>query len=137
MIIEGRKLSSRARATQEKVFYVLLALNILFPVVTGIVLVPFNIDVESGSLPSTVLIYLITFAPVLTGVMQIVSGVFLMIGVFNIRKYFKQRDQDGQLDIKTLVLHSSAFGLYLLSAVVGYTSYTVYALNSENAVAFA
>jgi hypothetical protein len=28
-------------------------------------------------------------------------------------------------------LHSSAFGLFLISVVIGYTSYTIYALNPE------
>ena len=39
------------------------------------------------------------------------------------------------MNIKTLVLHSSAFGLFLIMNVIGYTSYTIYALNPESPTA--
>ena len=115
----------------------LLFLNVIFPVVTGCVLVPFNVEVYKDTTQAEWIVFLATFAPILTGLMQIISGVFLMAGVYTIRRFFKAKGSKGELNVRRMVIHASAFGLYLLSDVVGYSSYTLYVLNDENQAAFA
>ena len=48
-----------------------------------------------------------------------VSGCILIWGILAIRRFFKSRDQTSKvINIQTLVLHSSAFGLFLVSVIL-------------------
>lgn len=38
--------------------------------------------------------------------------------------------------MSTLILHSSAFGLFLVSTVVGYSSYTLYVIDGDHSFYF-
>jgi hypothetical protein len=42
----------------------------------------------------------------------------LLKSVSKIRSFFRERDQEDLIDEKTMLLHASAFGLYLLSVLV-------------------
>lgn len=54
-----------------------------------------------------------------TSFLQIISGIILIWSVISIRNFLKSSGQSvQQIDIKTLLLHSSAFALYIISVVV-------------------
>lgn len=58
------------------------------------------------------------------GLLQITSGVFLAVGILKIRQLIQKRGSSTQLNVCQLVLHISAFSLYLFSVTVLYTFYT-------------
>jgi len=55
-----------------------------------------------------------------------------MIGVYKIQQFFKKKQAMSEFNLKTMVLHSSAFGLFLIMNIIGYISYTIFALNPES-----
>jgi hypothetical protein len=61
----------------------------------------------------------------LIGVLQIVSGAYLISGVLRIRSYFKKNESDLAINTRMLLLHSAAFGLYLFGALAYYGTYTL------------
>lgn len=49
-----------------------------------------------------------------------------MRGVFNIRKYYQETQTMDKLNVRTLVLHACAFGLYLVATSVVLVSLIIY-----------
>jgi hypothetical protein len=81
--------------------------------------------------PSTFITYCAYIVPDLVGVFQIVSGILLMLGVYRIHSYFKDIEAEVRINTKVLLLHGSAFGLYLLSDVALYITYNIYILQPK------
>jgi hypothetical protein len=69
------------------------------------------------------------------GVFQILSGVYLNIGVYRIHSYFKDKQAEVRVNTKIMILHASAFGFYLLSDVILYSAYTVFIFYPNNITA--
>ena len=85
LIVEGRPLSIQMIASRKLVSNIMLGLNIFFPVLTGIILVFFNIKVDDkDNPPSAAIEFIAFFAPDVTGLLLTVSGVVLIIGVYKI-----------------------------------------------------
>jgi len=57
--------------------------------------------------------------------------VYLIRAILKIRSFYKTNKISSQLSTCTLLLHSFAFGFYLLSDVLVIISYTIYAINSD------
>lgn len=60
--------------------------------------------------------------------LEIISGLYLIIGVFQIRAFYTSLGIEHSVNTKVLMLHASAFSLYLLACLaesVGYTLYVV------------
>jgi Na+/melibiose symporter-like transporter len=55
---------------------------------------------------------------VVTYVLQVVSGVILVLGVLSTNRFFKESGAQDTLNINMLLLHAGAFGLYLITAVL-------------------
>ena len=64
-------------------------------------------------------------------VIQILSGVLLLHGVFMVRKYVS-KNNNVQIRKKNLLVHCGAFGLYLLSLVVLFATEMEYNYNPES-----
>jgi uncharacterized iron-regulated membrane protein len=54
----------------------------------------------------------------LTGVLQIVSGVYLIASVQRIRKFFTSQGGQTSFNSRTMTLHATAFGIYILAAAL-------------------
>lgn len=70
------------------------------------------------------------------GVFQIISGIYLNIGVYRIHNYFRDKQAEVRVNTKIMILHASAFGLFLLSDVILYSTYTVFIFYPDNNTAF-
>lgn len=57
------------------------------------------------------------FFAAITGILQIVSGVYLIVSVQRIRKFFTSQGGETSFNARTMTLHASAFGIYILAAV--------------------
>lgn len=64
----------------------------------------------------------------LLGFCEIVSGVILISSILDIRRFFKERNDEAYIDLPSLLRHALCFGLYLLGSVGYYVSYTIWVL---------
>ncbi len=106
----------------------LLVCNLVFPLLEAPILIAYNNKFFKNENPSTFITYCAYIVPDLVGVFQIVSGILLMLGVYRIHSYFKDIEAEVRINTKVLLLHGSAFGLYLLSDVALYITYNIYIL---------
>ena len=68
----------------------LLLLNVVCPVLESAVLIPFNIKVLIKEEQYTTFFGLsASLVPILPGVLEIISGVYLISGLYEIRKFYK------------------------------------------------
>ena len=117
------------RKRRRVVFLLLLVCNVLFPLLEAVVLIPFNTQLFiEGLVPGKIVSYCADIVPDLVGVFQIVSGVILNVGVYRIHSYFKDRKGEVRVNTEIMILHASAFLLYLVGDVVLYLAYTAYVI---------
>jgi hypothetical protein len=115
-IINGNE----AAKTYNWLFYSGLSLNILFPCLAGVffILQYQIIDGQRTSGKKQIYDALIVFETAVS-LMQLVSGSFLIYAIYTIRNFMKSRGENGQeINLKTMILHSSAFGLYMISVLL-------------------
>ena len=112
-------------------FKVLLVCNLVFPLLEAPILIAYNNQLLIKEKTSTFITYCAYIVPDLVGVFQIVSGILLMLGVYRIHSFFKDIETEVRINTKVLLLHGSAFGLYLLSDVALYTTYNIYIFQPE------
>jgi hypothetical protein len=117
-----------AKLRRRKIFSAtLVALNVLIPLTSDIsYLYIFGREYFKGVKPKPFakVLYFIDFDFV--GALQIVSGVYLIAGVLRIKRYMNgTTGGENEINTKMLLLHSSAFGLYLLGVVAYYSTYTI------------
>jgi hypothetical protein len=55
------------------------------------------------------------------GLLEVISGFSLVISVYKIRAFFKKHDAEDMIEGKIMLLHVSAFGIYLLSVLIFYS----------------
>lgn len=105
----------------------------MFPVLEAAVLIPFNCKLLIQDEPiSPLLGFAAAVLPMIPGILEVISGVFLLKGVTEIRKFYREKKIEDRLNTKTVVLHAGAFGLYLFVTLIGYTCYAIYvAFNSQ------
>ena len=65
------------------------------------------------------------------GIVQIVTGVFLVWSVFKIRAFFKSRNDVECIDTRSLMYHAVSFVLYLATTILYYTAGVMYAINYD------
>lgn len=102
---------------RSKTYTVLLALNIAFPALVLAALTGFQIlllikDIRSSGWRDLAIIGIDG-----TALMQVVSGTYLIVAVFKIKKFYEDSKIKDQLNSRALALHAAAFGIYLLSVV--------------------
>jgi len=68
---------------------------------------------------------------------QILSGLILIWAIWQIRSYLASQGDDGSsINLKTLVLHAFAFGLFIVSVLVNLAFFVHYFAHMENSKAF-
>jgi hypothetical protein len=68
--------------------------------------------------PSALLSTAAIVFPTFSATLQIISGVVLVRSVLKIKQFYRDKDIEDRLNIPTLLLHSSAFLLYLASIIL-------------------
>jgi len=63
------------------------------------------------------------------GFCQIVSGLVLVTGVVKIRNFFKKQGAENFINTPMLMRHAASFGLYLVTTVVFFISFSLMALS--------
>jgi hypothetical protein len=58
----------------------------------------------------------------------------LIQSVGKIRAFFKERDAEDLIDTKVLLLHASAFGIYLVSVMVFYIATLLYFIDQKDSL---
>ena len=66
----------------------------------------------------------------LVGALEVLSGACLIYAVFQINRYVKS-STDSNINKRALLLHASAFGLYLASVIVLDSCYAYYQINQD------
>ena len=129
VILDGGQIDQAQKDRRNKEYKILLALNILAPTMEMAVGIPLNIALFTGSgqpAPS-IAIAAIVF-PTFSQLMQVISGTVLISSVVKIRRFYFEKNIEQQLNTGKLLLHASAFGLYLISIVIYYASWDLFLL---------
>ena len=63
---------------------------------------------------------------------QIISGIYLVNGIVKIRSYFTERKKKESINTQMMMVHASAYGLYLIGNFVYFMLFTAYSLNVHN-----
>ena len=107
-----------------------MTLNIIFPLLEIPALVVFNNALYNSpdKNPGKLVVLSSVLAPALVVLLEIITGVYLIRSILKIKRFYKENNIRQKLKTTTLILHSSAFGLYLVSEVLLITSYAVYAI---------
>jgi hypothetical protein len=127
-VVEGKSLPEDQQQRFALLYKVLLVLNFVCPVLESAVLIPFNIMYFKGEQYSAFFSFVAACVPILPGVLEIISGVYLIKGLAAIRKFYKEKNMENEMDTRTTRLHAWAFLLYIGITVIGYTSYALYVI---------
>lgn len=115
------------------VYSILITLNILFPLLECMFLVPFNKQAlvydKQANIWLTIAVACVCIS---TGVLQMITGVILVGSVFKIRAFFKLKKREGFVNMKILVFHSLTFILFLVSAFFNYLCLTIYIFSTQS-----
>lgn len=117
-----------AKLRRRKIFSAtLVALNVLIPLTSDLsYLYIFGREYFKDVKPKPFAKVLYFIDADFVGALQIVSGVYLIVGVLRIKRYMNgTTGGENEINTKMLLLHSSAFGLYLLGVVAYYSTYTI------------
>lgn len=107
-------------------------MNIIIPTLY-ILFIPVNISVYlKEQTPKPIYTDSLNAVVVGLGLLQVVSGYILIKSVYSITQFFKQRSGEHSVNSKWLLLHSSAFGLYLLTQIGQLTTLVIYLTNPLN-----
>ena len=108
---------------------VLFWLNILLPLLAGVTVYFFDEAkfVEDKKVPMQIIV-LDAVTIELMGLVQVVTGIILVWGVYKIHAFFKTRNDEDCLDTANLVYHAGSFVLYLLATILYYVAYTIYTM---------
>lgn len=68
----------------------------------------------------------------LCGISEISSGIILVNSVNNIRKFFIEQNAKNYINLSELMRHATAFGLYMVSAIISYSTHSLSTLNPDN-----
>ena len=110
---------------------VLFWLNVLLPLLSGVTVYFVNEDkfvTDKTKEVPTQIIVLNAITIELIGLVQVVTGIILVWGVYKIHAFFKTRNDEDCLDTANLVYHAGSFVLYLLATILYYVAYTIYTM---------
>ena len=126
ILIENRQ--PEPESTGHKVFYwSMLVINVVIGPLVFVQSFTFNIVYRiHGEDPGTFLVVIDTLAAVMNG-FQILLGVILINSVLKIRRFFKERNDEGYIDTAALSRHAACFGSYTLLYTFYNLSFIVYA----------
>jgi hypothetical protein len=65
------------------------------------------------------------------GILQLVSGIFLLISVYIIRRFLLEHGLGSQTNHKNMIIHSLSFTLYNLAIIIYYIFFTIYETTPE------
>ena len=123
---EGVQYPAAKRRRERILFWILLPLNVIFPICESILTSVCKIDHRLYSVkPTKALIDYLNSVILMIGALQIVSGYFILRSVFKIKAYIERTQQGQGLNIRTMLIHASAFGFYLFSVVIFYGTFVL------------
>jgi hypothetical protein len=100
------------------VFWVLVVINTVSPVLQGIVIFIFRTRLLITHKPiSKTLSLVIATSFDLVGLSQLISGVLLVASVLKIRAFFKRQQAEHFINVGMLVRHAACFGLFLITTI--------------------
>jgi len=71
------------------------------------------------------------------GLLEVISGCFLVWSVLKIRNFLRWRGDDGNdINLQQVLLHSSAFALFLFSVVIYDATYAWTTIESYNSLSY-
>ena len=112
--------------TYKALLWIGIVLNAVFPIMEGTSWILFDVKLVKGT-PLWWLYKLLNASLCSVWTLWIISGTFLIWSVFKIRKFFMSRNEDGsEINLKTLVLHSMTFCLFLASVLVLTATVVIY-----------
>jgi hypothetical protein len=124
---------------QLMIYSLLVTMNILFPVMECVFLIPYNKQVlvdQQAEPTKTSLTGMVCFVSVMTGVLQLITGAMLLSAVKDIKKIFKTREKESFLNMQMVYLHSIAFLLFMLASAFNYTCMIIYFFNTQGDTVF-
>jgi hypothetical protein len=68
----------------------------------------------------------------LCGISEISSGIILVNSVNNIRNFFIEQNARDYINLSELTRHAVAFGLYMVSALISYSTHSLHTLSPDN-----
>lgn len=71
----------------------------------------------------------------LCGVSEISSGYILVRSVWRIRSFFKNNNAEDWINLNELIRHATAFGIYMISSIIRYTTHELWARYPDSGVA--
>jgi hypothetical protein len=109
----------------------LMVANIILPVLNGVINFSYSFtwnqcyynNINCRIMIISYYTYLVIFG--LVYFLQVVSGVIIFQSLKEIRFYFEKTDALEFFNVKQMLLHGAAFGLYLVAAVIYYLSFVV------------
>jgi len=123
---------NRNSQNRGKIAYcILISLNILFPAAEIVAYVFYDISYFLKGEESKLISKIISAASFSVYIIEIVSGVLLMNVVRSMIKTIR-KDKENQINIPTLLVHSGAFGLYLVSLLILFATQVPFLLNPGN-----
>lgn len=130
VILDGGQIDQAQKDRRNKEYNILLALNILAPTIEMAVGIPLNVALFTGSgQPALSITIAAIVFPTFSQLMQVISGIVLISSVVKIRRFYFEKNIEQQLNTGKLLLHASAFGLYLISIVIYYASWDLFLLS--------
>ena len=103
-------------------------LNILFPLLESITLINYNSTrIIADQPPSKFAKYSLSIVTTMVGLLQTISGIYLIRGVYLIRRFLREH-----INTTTLVIHASAYGIYLVATIFYYGTSVLYVFSNEN-----
>jgi len=112
LAIEGKPFTDEMKRKEDRLYWSLLAPNVIFPILyysfRALYTTKTAVDLMNGlSIVSCFGIF----------ICQITSGVFLAKSVISINYFLRHKNPDN-IDTKGLIIHASAFGIYLVSSLI-------------------
>ena len=80
------------------------------------------------------ILYEFTFISI--GILQVISGLILVKGVYKVRLFFLEKEAETGIDTVSLMVHSLSFLLYLLAGVVYYVMFTIHVFQPDTEIAW-
>ena len=109
----------------------MLSLSLAFPVVQGILLIcSGSILFKTQQTPNIYWKISLNLSQLGIGLVQITTGIFLLIAVHKIRQFLLKGISYEQINVKTMVLHSASFLFYMLSEIIYTVCFNLMIINS-------
>ena len=105
-------------------------INALFPIIEGILGVWFFTNEDKTGSPDSIIADAFSVSVIGVCLCLITSGVMLIYSVAKIKHFMDNRT--GKVNTRTLVIHSTSFGLYTLAVCLAAAAYVGYCFNQTS-----